>query len=31
MFGNVTTLEGPDVTGKYRDEKQVAHMRQAVK
>jgi len=29
MFGNVTTLEGSHVNGKYRDEKHAAHMRHA--
>ena len=29
MFDNVTALEGSYVTGKYRDEKHAAHMRQA--
>jgi hypothetical protein len=29
MFGNVIALEGSHVIGKYRDEKHVAHMRQA--
>jgi len=29
MFGNVTALEGPHVTGKYWNEKHVARMLQA--
>ena len=29
MFGNVTALQGSHVTGRYRDEKHDAYMRQA--